>query len=103
MGLDEDTLGVLIQKMKELDRASFLHQVVGYTWWRRILKYTGFCNYKWGILRWSKIGSFDHFCIRDLTLDEFFKSVFSPPPGAPITCKLVAERLKLAVKEVACR
>jgi len=85
VGLDEDTLGVLIQKMKELDRESFLHQVVGYTWWRRILKYTGFRNYK------------------DLTLDEFFKSVFSPPPGAPITCKLVAERLKLAVKEVACR
>ena len=40
---------------------------------------------------------------RDLSLDEFFKSAFSPQLGTPPTCKLVAERLKLAVKEVACR
>ena len=46
VGLDEDTLGVLMQKMKELDRVSFLKQVVGYTWWGRILKYTCFRNYK---------------------------------------------------------
>ena len=46
MGLDEDTLGVLMEKMKELDRAGFLRRVVGFAWWRRILKYTCFRNYK---------------------------------------------------------
>ena len=46
MGVDEGSLGVLIQKLKELDRASFLKQVVGYTWWRRVLKYSGCRDYK---------------------------------------------------------
>ena len=46
MGVDEGSLGVLIQKLKELDRASFLKQVVGYTWWRRVLKYIDFSGYK---------------------------------------------------------
>ena len=46
VGVDESSLGVLIQKLKELDRASFLKQVVGYTWWRRVLKYINFNGYK---------------------------------------------------------
>ena len=40
---------------------------------------------------------------RDLSLEEFYIATFSPPPGTLLTCKLVAERLKEAVKEVACR
>lgn len=85
VGLDEDSVGVLMQKLKESNRARFLTQVEGYTWWRRILKYSSYPDYK------------------DLSLEEFYKSTFSPPPTALLTCSLVAERLKQAVKEVACR
>ena len=46
MGLDEDTLGVLMQKLKSQDR--FLKLVDGFTWWKRILEHsgTGFKEYK---------------------------------------------------------
>ena len=40
VGLDEDTVGVLIQKLKTKDKAEFLSLVAGYTWWKRILKHT---------------------------------------------------------------
>lgn len=46
VGLDEGTLGVLVQKLKELDRASFLKQVAGFTWWSRLLQYTNFHHHK---------------------------------------------------------
>jgi len=85
VGLDEDSVGVLMQKLKEANRARFLKQVEGYTWWRRILKYSSYQDYK------------------DLSLEEFYKSTFSSPHGTLLTCSLVAERLKQAVKEVACR
>ena len=42
MGLDKDTLGVLMEKLKSQDRTRFLKQVYGMTWWRRILKHSGF-------------------------------------------------------------
>ena len=39
VGLDEDSVGVLMQKLK---RAKIKRRVVdGYTWWGRILKYSG--------------------------------------------------------------
>ena len=88
VGLDEDTLGVLMQKLKGgqgQDRARFLKQVDGFTWWMRILKYFGIQDYK------------------NLSLEEFYKSTFSPPPGPPLTSALVAERLMQAVQEVALR
>ena len=71
-----------MQKLKSQDRARFLKQVGGFTWWRRILKYLHIKDYK------------------NLSLKEFYKSTFSPPSGPPLTCALVAERLKQAVKEV---
>ena len=40
VGLDEDTVGVLIQKLKTKDNAEFWSLVAGYTWWKRILKHT---------------------------------------------------------------
>ena len=46
VGLDEDSVGVLMQKLKESNRARFLKQVEGYTWWRRILKYSSCRDYK---------------------------------------------------------
>ena len=42
MGLDEETLGVLMEKLKIQDRARFLRLVDGFTWWRRILQHSGF-------------------------------------------------------------
>ena len=34
------TAGVLVQKLKAKDKARFRSLVVGYTWWKRILKHT---------------------------------------------------------------
>ena len=39
-GLDEDTVGVLVQKLKAKDKQKFRNLVAGYTWWKRILKHT---------------------------------------------------------------
>ena len=40
MGLDKETVGVLMEKLKSQDRAKFLENVDGFTWWRRILKHS---------------------------------------------------------------
>ena len=40
VGLDEDTVGVLVQKLKAKDKAKFRSLVAGYTWWKRVLKHT---------------------------------------------------------------
>ena len=40
VGMDEDTVGVLVKKLKAKDRAEFRSLVAGYTWWKRILKHT---------------------------------------------------------------
>ena len=36
VGLDEETLGVLLQKVEDKDTAKFRSLVVGYTWWERV-------------------------------------------------------------------
>ena len=40
VGMDEDTVGVLVQKLKARDKVKFRSLVAGYTWWKRILKHT---------------------------------------------------------------
>ena len=40
VGMDEDTVGVLVKKLKAKDRAEFRNLVAGYSWWKRILKHT---------------------------------------------------------------
>ena len=40
VGMDEDTVGVLVQKLKAKDKPEFWSLVAGYTWWKRILKHT---------------------------------------------------------------
>jgi len=86
VGLSKKSVRVLMQKLRSQDKARFLKQVEGFSWWRRILKHSGFEDYK------------------DLSLKEFYDSTFSPPPAGPrLTCALVAERLKQAVEKVACR
>ena len=37
VGLDEETVGVLLQKLEHQHEAKFRSLVVGYTWWNRIL------------------------------------------------------------------
>ena len=36
VGVDENTIGVLLQKLESHNASKFLQLVVGYTWWRRI-------------------------------------------------------------------
>ena len=40
VGLDEDTVGLLVQKLKAKDKPKFRSLVAGYTWWKRVLKHT---------------------------------------------------------------
>ena len=40
VGMDEDTVGVLVKKLKAKDKAEFRSLVTGYSWWKRILKHT---------------------------------------------------------------
>ena len=40
VGLDEDTVGILVEKLKARDKAGFRRLVAGYSWWKRILKHT---------------------------------------------------------------
>ena len=44
--MDEDTAGVLMEKLKTVDKGRFRGLVVGYSWWRRVLKHTKFPKYK---------------------------------------------------------
>ena len=55
MGLDEETLGVLMEKLKIEDRARFLRLVDGFTWWRRILQHSGFKDYKYVSLQMDTV------------------------------------------------
>ena len=36
VGLDEETVGVLLQKIENTHKEKFRSLVVGYTWWKRI-------------------------------------------------------------------
>ena len=47
MGLAEESVEVLMQKLRSQDKARFLKQVEGFSWWGRILKHSGFEDYKY--------------------------------------------------------
>ena len=40
VGLDEETVGLLVEKLRAKDKAKFGSLVTGYTWWKRILERT---------------------------------------------------------------
>ena len=40
VGLDEETVGVLLQKLHDKHTEKFRSLVVGYTWWKRVLNNT---------------------------------------------------------------
>ena len=45
VGVDEDTVGVVLDKLKAMDRKRCKASVVGYSWWRRVLKHLSVANY----------------------------------------------------------
>ena len=40
VGLDEETVGVLLQKLHDKHTVKFRSLVLGYTWWKRVLNNT---------------------------------------------------------------
>ena len=78
VGVDENTIGVLLQKLESHNAAKFLQLVVGYTWWRRIV--AG--------------GAYD--MEREWRLDDLFCADSN-------TCPMVAAQLRDGVRKVALR
>ena len=81
VGVDENAIGVLLQKLESYNAAKFLQLVVGYTWWRRIL--AG--------------GAYD--MEREWRLDDFHAYKTKKSNTYPV----VAARLRNAVRKVALR
>ena len=46
MCVDEDTVSVLVEKLKAMDKGRVKRLLSGYTWWRRILKYLEVPGYR---------------------------------------------------------
>ena len=44
--VDEDTVSILLGKLKALDRRRVMRLVSGFTWWRRSLKYLSVQGYR---------------------------------------------------------
>ena len=55
MGLAKESVEVLMQKLRSQDKARFLKQVYGFTWWRRILRHSGFKDYKYVSLQMDTV------------------------------------------------
>jgi len=82
--VDEDTAGVLMEKLKKVDKGRFRGVVVGYSWWRRVLKHIKFPKYK------------------TVELEDY--SATNLPPTSTktkMTSKHVAQMLKDAARKVA--
>ena len=45
VGVDEDTISILVKKLKSVDREKF-NLVKGFTYWKRVLKYLDIDGYK---------------------------------------------------------
>eukprot|EP00092_Neocalanus_flemingeri_P006012 GFUD01006478.1.p1 GENE.GFUD01006478.1~~GFUD01006478.1.p1 ORF type:complete len:613 (-),score=116.47 GFUD01006478.1:6-1694(-) len=58
LGVDEDSVAILVKKLKEVNRDKFKELVVGFTYWKRVLKYNDVAGY----------GSLD--------LEEYFAQTF---------------------------
>ena len=88
VGVDEDAVGVLLQKLEEHNAAKLLELVVGYNWWSRIHR-----------------GAFDF----EQNVDDFYKSKIEDDvccKGRRIrkeinTCPVVVKKLWAAIKYVA--
>ena len=78
--MDEDTVGVLVSKLKALDRKRCKKLVVGFSWWRRTLKHLSFPNY------------------RTLDLEDCSQSSLTPFPESLKTAEVVAHMLAGALR-----
>ena len=83
MCVDEETVGLLLDKLKTQDRKRFKETVTGYSWWRRVLKHLALPNYN------------------AVELEDFHRNAFpsSPSPGLH-TAAVVANMLGSGVVEV---
>ena len=82
--MDEDTAGILMEKLKNVDKGRFRGLVVGYSWWRRVLNHINFPKYK------------------TVELEDY--SAANLPPRSTktkMTSEHVAQMLKDAVRKVA--
>ena len=46
LGIDEDSVAILVKKLKEVNKDRFKELVVGFTYWKRVLKYLDVAWYK---------------------------------------------------------
>ena len=83
VGVDEDTLAVLIAKLKIQARDRFMQVVKGFTYWRRLLKHIGVADYK------------------QLELEDYHQSTFSNHCPNLYDSLVVAEILVKSVTELA--
>ena len=83
VGIDEETLAVLIDKLKMYDKHRFKQTVKGFTYWRRILKHMGVANYK------------------ELVLEDYHRLTFPGHCSDVDNCLRVAEILSSCITELA--
>ena len=90
VGVDEDSIGVLLQKLESHNANKFLQSVVGYTWWKRIL----------GLQVVARV----QFLELDCKLDEFYASeigISENHANHNTTCPIVASKLREAARFIA--
>ena len=83
VGVDEDTLAVLIAKLKIQARDRFMQVVKGFTYWRRLLKHIGVADYK------------------QLELEDYHQSTFPNYCPNLYNSLVVAEILVMSITELA--
>ena len=85
VGLDEDTIGVLLKKLESHNTTKFLQLVVGYTWWSRIHGSGKFAP-------WAKTWNWN--------LDRFHAMLFgrSKNESAITTCSTVVTKLRDVIR-----
>ena len=99
VGVDEGTVGLLMARLKAVDRARVRKLVAGYTWWRRVLKYSDHPGY-----RCATSLTTPHATPSTLELEEFHQEAFPTSTPAPLaTAPVVASILREAVTRVAVR
>jgi len=81
LGVDEDTISILAQKLKNLDREKF-SKITGFTYWKRVLKYLDMEDYK------------------SIELEEYYAKIFGEDLPCFNTASDIASVVLRAVKEV---
>ena len=83
LGVDEDTVAILMKKLNIVDREKVT--VVGFTYWKRVLKYLDVNDYK------------------SVDLEEYYGKLNQEELSSVTTAVKVAKVLRNSVKEVTCK